>query len=256
MSKSIAVVTGANGGFGRELARLISRESGIDEIWAIARNEEKLADLRKELGDVIKPISLDLSQRSSIAAFSEMLAAEDVKIRFLVNNAGYSKFCSFEDISIDETLNMIDLNVSALVALGLTAIPYMEKGSRILNIASQCSFFPLPYQNVYSATKAFVRNYTRSLNVELKTKGITATAVCPGWMKTGLMDRGDIGAGKNVTNFFGIKPADVVAKKALRDAKKGRDMSTYGIYVKLTHLLSKLLPQRWMMKFWCMQQGY
>lgn len=72
-----------------------------------------------------------------------------------------------------------------------------EKGSHILNIASQASFQPLPYQNIYSSTKAFVRNYTRALNVELREKGITATAVCPGWMKTGLYDRGIIDAKKS-----------------------------------------------------------
>jgi len=92
---------------------------------------------------------------------------------------------------------MIDLNISGVVAMGLVCIPHMKKGSHILNIASQASFQPLPYQNIYSSTKAFVRNYTRALNVELREKGITATAVCPGWMKTGLYDRGIIDAKKS-----------------------------------------------------------
>ena len=108
-------------------------------------------------------------------------------VKYLINNAGFAKFCSYDDISVEESLNLIDLNIGAVVALGLVCIPHMENGSHIINIASQASFFPLPYQNIYSSTKAFVRNYTRALNVELKEKGIRATAVCPGWMKTGLL---------------------------------------------------------------------
>lgn len=254
--KNIVIVTGAGGGFGREFMRLIAAENGIDEIWAIARNEKALNEVREELGAVVRPIPLDLSKRESLREIEDMLKNESPKVSYLVNNAGYSKFCSFDGQTAEETLNMIDVNISAVVALGLIAIPFMERDSRILNIASQSAFFPLPFQNVYSATKVFVRHYTRSLNVELKSKGITATAVCPGWMRTGLMDRGDIGAAKNVTNFFGMKPTDKVAAKAFRDAKKGKDMSTYGLYVKFTHLLSKLLPQRLMMKFWCIQQKY
>ncbi len=256
MSKNIAIVTGANGGFGREFMRLLAAEQGIDEIWAIARNEQTLAEIAGEIGSRVRTFSLDLSRRDSITAVEQQLRLETPNIMYLVNNAGYTKFCAFDGQSTLETLNMIDVNISATVGLGLACIPYMSKGGHILNIASQSAFFPLPYQNVYSASKAFVRNYTRALNVELKPLGISATAVCPGWMKTGLMDRGDIGADKNVTNFFGMKPTDKVAAKALRDAKRGRDMSTYSIYVKLTHLLSKLLPQRLMMKFWCIQQKY
>lgn len=149
---------------------------------------------------------------------------------------------------------MIQLNIHAVVALGLICIPKMSKGSHIVNIASQASFFPLPYQNVYSSTKAFVRNYTRALNVELKDKGICATAVCPGWMKTNLFDRGLIGAKKGTTNFTGMVTPDVVAKKALKDTDKNRDMSVYGFYVKSTHVLSKLMPQKLMMKIWMIQQ--
>ena len=130
----------------------------------------------------------------------------------------------------------------------------MDHGSHMINIASQASFFPLPYQNIYSSTKAFVRNYTRALNVELKDKGIHATAVCPGWMKTGLFDRGVIGAQKGTNHFSGMVTPDVVAAKALRDAKKENDISVYGLYVKTTHLLSKFIPQKLMMKVWLRQQ--
>lgn len=151
---------------------------------------------------------------------------------------------------------MIDVNCCAPVALTLLALPYMRRGSHILNISSQASFQPLPYQNVYSSTKAFLRNYTRALNVELKEKGISATAVCPGWMRTALYQRAKIGAEKTVNNFFGMVMPDKVAKKALLDAKKNRDMSVYSIYTKVCHVAAKVLPQKTVMKIWMMQQRF
>lgn len=137
----------------------------------------------------------------------------------------------------------------------LASIPYMAKGSHIINIASQAAFQPLPYQNVYSSTKAFVRNYSRALNVELKGTGISVTAVCPGWVRTALYDRAIIGADKATTKFVGMVSPEHVAAKALRDAKRNKDISVYGIHTKLAHTAAKILPQRVMMKIWLMQQG-
>lgn len=252
--KSIAIITGANGGLGKEFVKLLSTENGVEEIWAIARNGEKLSELKREFCGKIRTFSMDLSDRKNYTEFERVLKESSISVKYLINNAGFAKFCSYDDISVEESLNMIDLNVNAVVAIGLICIPYIENGSYIINIASQASFFPLPYQNIYSSTKAFVRNYTRALNVELKDKGISAIAVCPGWMKTGLFDRGVIGAKKGTNNFSGMVSPDVVAKKALKDAKKGKDISVYGLYVKLTHLLSKLMPQKMMMKVWLGQQ--
>lgn len=253
-TKLISIVTGANSGLGKEFVKLLLNEQEVTEIWAIARNEETLKQLSDEYGSKIRTFSMDLSDRGSISDIGRELAQSNVTVKYLVNNAGFAKFCSYDDLSINESLNMIDVNISAVVALGLTCIPYMDHGSHMINIASQASFFPLPYQNIYSSTKAFVRNYTRALNVELKDKGIHATAVCPGWMKTGLFDRGVIGAQKGTNHFSGMVTPDVVAAKALRDAKKGKDISVYGLYVKSTHLISKLIPQILMMKVWLRQQ--
>lgn len=252
---SIALVTGAAGGFGRELVKLLLQEPGLDEIWCVARSKDKLDALRGELGEKIVPIPLDLTQRDSLTALQARLEGERPDLRFLVNNAGFDKFGPYDAVDVDTSLNMIDLNVSAVVALGLTAIPYMGRGSHILNVASQAAFFPLPYMDLYAATKVFVRHYTRALHVELKDKGISATAVCPGWMKTGLFDRAQTGADKTVRSFAGLTTPDKVAAKALRDAKRGKDMSTCGLFVKATHVASKLVPQRLAMKVWTLSQG-
>lgn len=252
--KPIAIVTGASGGMGLEFVRLLAKKEELDEIWVIARSADKLEAVKGEIGSRIQCFPMDLSNLENIKKFGSQEELKDCNIKYLINNAGFAKFCSYDDLSLEESINMIDLNVSGVVAMGLVCIPHMEKGGRIINIASQASFQPLPYLNIYSSTKAFVRSYTRALNVELKDRGVTATAVCPGWMKTGLFARGLIGARKEVKNFVGMVTPDVVAKKALSDADQGKDMSVYGFYVKMCHLIAKVLPQKVMMKLWLIQQ--
>lgn len=252
--KNIAVITGASSGFGKEFVKLMLKEPGIDEIWAIARNEEKLSKSANENSGNIKTFSIDLSDIERILEFKDTLKKENPNILFLFNNAGFAKFCSYGELGIKASVNMIDLNCKGVVAMGLACIPYMKKGSHIVNVSSQSSFQPLPYMNIYSATKAFVRNYSRALSVELKGKGISVTAVCPGWMDTSFFDRAEIGAKKSINNFSKMAMPDKVAIKAVKDAKKRKDMSVYSVYVKMSHVIAKILPQKTMMKIWLMQQ--
>ena len=113
---NIAIITGATGGFGREFIKLLLKKENIDEIWAIARNNDNLLKLRDEFGDKIKIFSYDLSNLDCIKNFQTKLN-NGVKIKYLVNNAGYAKFCSYEDLDIDASLNMINLNVSSVVSM-------------------------------------------------------------------------------------------------------------------------------------------
>jgi len=252
--KTIAIITGASSGFGREFVKLLAKERTVDEIWAVARDKEKLQRLGRQFKKKLKTFSVDLSDKEELKNFASVIQDANVNIRYLINNAGYGKFGSYNNLTLDESVNMIDLNISAVVQMGLVCIPYMRKGSHIINIASQASFQPLPYLNLYSATKAFVRNYSRALHIELRDKGITVTAVCPGWMRTSFFDRAEIGAAKSVKKFAGMKTPDKVAARALADAKRGRDISVYGVYVRCAHLAAKLLPQRFMMEVWLRQQ--
>lgn len=245
MKKKIAIITGASGGIGKEFCRYIYEE--VDEIWAIARNEKKLANLREELGDKMIPISKNLSRTEDVKSIEKMLEEANVNISYLINNAGVAKMGSYEDFSVEEIESTIHINCSAVAVLCTMCIPYMQAGSRILNISSSSSFQPLPYLNLYAATKVFVRSYSRSLNVELKKKGITVTAVCPGWVDTELLMK-EIN-GKPV-KFPGIVTAERVARVALRDAKKGKDMSVCSWYFKFEHVLTKLFSQKTAMRAW------
>ena len=183
-----------------------------------------------------------------------MLKAEQVCIRYLVNNAGYGKFGAYSDLSAEQSRNMIDLNISGVVETALVSLPFMHRGSHMINIASLASTVPLPYLNIYAASKAFVRNYSRALNIELKPRDISVTAVCPGWMDTGFIANAQTGAKKSPTVFAAITKPDVVAAKALRDAKCGKELSVYGFFPKLTYAAAKLLPQKCIMQSWMRMQ--
>jgi len=178
MNKRISIITGASGGIGKEFTRMMLAEE-IDEIWAIARNKDKLIALRNECGDKVIVISKDLTNSTELHSMKMMLEEEKPIIAYLINNAGVARMGSYKDFSVAEIEASIYINCSAAAVLCSICIPYMERGSRILNISSASSFQPLPYLNLYAATKAFVRSYSRSLNVELKDTGITSIAVCP-----------------------------------------------------------------------------
>lgn len=252
--KKIAIVTGASSGLGKEFTRLLVADAQLEEIWAIARNKEQLDKLQQEFGEKVRTFSMDLSDENILAGFPAILKKELPHIAVLVNNAGYAKFGSYDDLSIGESLNMIRLNCEAVVAVTLACIPYMQAGDHILNVASVASFQPLPYQNIYSSTKAFVRNYSRALNAELRDRKITVTAVCPGWIKTNLYARAQTGAKKATHKFAGMVTPDKVACKALKDARRGKDMSVYGLYAGFIHIAAKILPQKTMIRLWLRQQ--
>jgi short-subunit dehydrogenase len=246
MQKTIAIITGASGGIGKEFSKLILLEN-VDEIWAIARSREKLAQLQNELGERIITISKDLTNSAELSLIGKMLEEQQPIVAYLINNAGIAKMGSYKDFSIEEIQTTVNINCSAFAVLCTLCIPYMRKGSRILNISSAASFQPLPYLNLYSATKVFERYYSRALNVELKKKGITATAVCPSWVDTDLLMKEMKG---QRVKFPGLVSAKKVAEKALQDAKKGKDMSICTWQVKFEHFLTKIFPQKASMRTW------
>ncbi len=246
MKRRIAIITGATGGIGKAFTRLLIQED-IDEIWAVARNKDKLSALKNEFGSRIFAISKDLSSFDELESIREMLEANKPTVAYLINNAGIARMGNSSGFSAEEIDSSVSINCAAPAALCSLCIPYMEKGSRILNISSVASFQPLPNLNLYAASKAFLRSYSRSLHYELKPCGITSTAVCPGWVDTELLKKEANGI---PIKFPGIVSAEKVALKALRDAKKGKDISVCTLFAKWEHLLAKILPQRLCMAMW------
>ena len=247
MKKRIAIVTGASGGLGKEFVAIMVNEE-IDEIWCVARNTQKLNMLKEEYGNKVVPLSFDLSEPESINSIKILLEKEHPVITYLINNTGIGENLSpFKEFSLEKINNIIQINCNTVVSLCAVCIPFMQEGSRILNISSQSSFQPVPYLNLYAATKVFVRSFTRALNFELKEAGIFATAVCPGWIDTEMLPK--TLNGKKI-KYPGLVSPKRVAAEALSDAKKKKDMSVCTLYVKYMHLLSKIFPQKTIMKNW------
>lgn len=244
--KKIAIITGATGGIGQEFVRQILRYD-LDEVWAVGRSETKLKEICHTYGERIITVVADLSEISGIEKIERMLSEQKPEVRFLINNAGLAKMADYKEYTKEEIVRMIDVNCKTPVLLCNICIPYMKPGSNILNIASASAFQPNPYINLYAASKAFERNYSRALNVELNGTGITVTAVCPGWVDTELLPK-ELN-GRNV-KYPGMVTAEKVVRTALKDAEKKRDMSVCSLFVKCQHMNVKFMPQRLVMKIW------
>ena len=253
----IAIVTGASSGMGREFVKQVSKKEKFDEIWVIARRKEALESLKKEVKAKIRPITLDLQNSESFETYKKLLAEEKPEVALLANIAGYGKFGKYDEISLEDCLGMIDLNCKALVAMSQLTIPYMKRGSKILQLDSLSAFQPVPYLNVYGSSKSFVLSYSRALNRELKTKGIRVMSVNPGWVKTEFFDHATKSSNDAITYFNVMYDAKDVIKTAIRDLyHTKKDVSIHGFQIKAQVLLVKLLPHKIVMEIWMKQQKH
>ena len=254
MNKKIAVITGASSGMGREFAVQIAVEGGLDELWVVARRAERLEELKKELeqnGLLVRPMALDLTSEDSVRQMQSVLAEEQPKVEILVNASGFGKYGTYRDLTDQEITQMIDLNCKSVVKMTYAVLPYMQSGGRVLILGSASAFQPLPEFNMYASTKAFVVHFSRALNVELKSRGITVTCVCPGYVRTEFFrvaqETANPDTCKNFTPMY--EPEDVI-RKALKDSKKGKDLSVLGLNTKLKRMSGKLLPSKLVMAVW------
>lgn len=249
----IAVITGASSGMGKEFVTRLCAINSFDEVWLIARRKERLEQLAKELDTPAHIVPLDLTSNAAFDEYDALLKEQKPEISVLVNASGYGKFEAFENIKLSEQLDMIDLNDKALVAITYLSLPYMKKGSQVYQIGSLSSFQPVPYISVYGATKAFVLSFTRAVNAELRHTGIKMMAVCPGWVKTEFFDRAVLDESV-ITYYNKFFTAEQVVTRALKDMKKGKDVSVVGPSIRAQVLLTKILPHRLVMKIWLKQQ--
>lgn len=248
----IAVITGASSGMGREFALRLDREESFDELWVIARRRERLEALAGEVKAKVRAIPLDLTKKESLDTYKALLEEVKPEIAVLVNAGGFGRFGKFTDISLEDQLEMIDLNDKALVSMTYLTLPYMKAGSRIYEIGSLSAFQPVPYIGVYAASKAFVLSFSRALGKELEKDKIRVLAVCPGWVRTNFFDRA--ATDDTITYYNKYVTAEQVVDRALRDMKKGKDASVCSASVRAQVRLTKLLPHRLVMSIWCRQQ--
>ena len=245
--KRIALITGASSGLGRCFVRQIGeRYPSLQEIWVIARRRERLESLRKELafktpGIKLRILELDLSEQTSFAVLSACFREECPRLRLLVNAAGLGHAGRIGEQQLDKICEIIDVNCRALMAVTRICLPYLEKGSRVIELASGSAFAPQPGFAAYAASKACVLSFSRALQEELRPLGILVTAVCPGPVRTEFFRAGGISLSP-VKKKFLADPEQVV-RRALSDSAKGRALSVYGFSMRLFYLAAGVLPQ-------------
>lgn len=253
--KNIAIITGASSGMGKQFVKKLDNE-GFDEIWAIAREKEPLEALQTECKTKIVPFCWDLTKEESFVALRDLLDTEKPNVLWLCSCAGFGKFGAVNEICINQTQDMIDLNCKAYVKITEFVLPYMKEGARIVHIASMAAFQPTAYMATYGATKAFTLSYARALRQELKPRGISVTCVCPYWTKTHFFDVARKTECKKdaICYFATMYDPDKVINRAIKDAKKRKEISIYGFKSKAQSILVKMFPHRFVMWVWRKQQ--
>ena len=246
--RSIAIVTGASSGVGREFVRQLDAGGAgpIDEIWLIARNQDKLAQIAVETTTVTRVFPLDLTDPAAYYTLGDALsdATDDGKlyVQLLVNSAGFGTAGTFAEVGADANAQMVRLNCLATVQMCSIVLPYLRPGSRIINLASMAGTLPLPGFATYSATKAFVLNFSRALDEELSEVGIRVTAVCPKWMKTGFFDHLGPRSAYESMMVIGTEKPEAAVRKALVASTLGRPVCVPSPDMKAAYALLQIIP--------------
>lgn len=245
------IITGASSGLGQEFTRQLLREFPDTEcVWLIARRKDRLEEAAKMLSAVqTELLALDLCDAASFAYIEEKLRLEHPNITVLVNCAGCGYLGEVGEMPTATQTRMVDLNLRALTALTNMAVPYMRKGARIINVSSIASFCPNPRMTVYSSSKAYVSSFTLGVAEELRRRGITATAVCPGPMATEFLEVGGITGNSRMFQNLPYCDQVKVVSGTLRAAKQGRTFYTPRAFYKFYRLLAKAMPHELLVKF-------
>ena len=248
----IAIITGASSGMGREFVYALDKDEQFDELWVIARRRERLEALQEKVRARVRVMALDLFEEESFDVMRAALEAEQPEVAVLVNAAGFGVFGPFAERDLQTQLRIIDLNSRALTAMCYVCLPYLKEGSRIYNMGSMSSWQPVPYINVYGASKAYVLSFSRALSQELKPRGVRVMAVCPGWIKTEFFDHAV--TDDTICYYNRFYPPEPVIEKALQDMKKGKLTSVLGFPERMQARAVKFLPVKMVMGTWCKQQ--
>lgn len=247
--KSI-IITGASSGLGREYFLACHRIFPDARFYLVARRADRLAETAALCADAdCRLVECDLTSDEGKKSFSELLRADKPNVLMLINNAGYGKLGCVAELSPEVQEGMVELNCASLTRLTAEVIPYMERGSSIINVSSIASFAPTPRMTVYSSTKAYVSAFSKGLREELKPKKIGVLAVCPGPMRTEFLGVAEI-TDENSSAFRNLpySHAPDVAYKSVKAAIRGKGFYTPGGLYKLYRVLAKLLPHSLVMK--------
>lgn len=250
---NVAIITGASSGIGKEFAYQIDAAYGkIDEIWLVARNKEKLNHLAEELRHNSRVFAIDITNAIGLERLENAVKKNKAVVRMLVNCAGYGIMGPFAEQDRKEQTGMIRLNCEALTNITHRMLPYMKRGSRIIQMASCAAFLPQENFAVYAASKAFVLRFSQALQMELKEREIYVTSVCPGPVDTPFFEIAERNGKTLAIKKKFMVPAEKVVQKALADSMHQKSKSVYSLPIMGMELLSKAVPHEILLR--CLHQ--
>ncbi|HEX8355715.1 MAG TPA: SDR family oxidoreductase [Pyrinomonadaceae bacterium] len=230
-SKMTALVTGASGGIGEELARLFAADA--HDLVLVARSRDRLASLAEELrakhGVSARVLAADLSRPESPREIFEELRGAGVSVDALVNNAGFGSYGLFAETDLKHEVDLLQVNVSALTHLTKLFLPAMLARRRgyVMNVASTAAFQPGPLMAVYYASKAYVLSFSEALSNECEGTGVRVSALCPGPTETGFVAAAGLGDSKLFDR--GAMDARTVAEAGYRGLLAGKALVIPGL---------------------------
>jgi uncharacterized protein len=248
--KQYVLITGASSGIGYEMAQQLAALKY--NLILTARSKDKLAAMQQELsskyGIAVQYIAKDLGKTDQAVELYYDIKSADLNVSHLVNNAGFGNYGNFVDTSLEEELNMIDLNISSLVILTKLFAKDMaaRKSGRIMNVSSVLAFLPFPYMSVYSATKSFVLAFSETLAAELEGTGVVVTTLAPGTTETAF-----VSPEMRETNLLKSNkptPVKTVATEGVKLLLHGKGKKIVGFQNRFNSILAKIVPSAVMMK--------
>jgi short-subunit dehydrogenase len=246
-----AIVTGASSGIGEQFARILTQRGY--QVVLVARSADRLEEIAGRLGEKARPLPADLSDRNDRASLLDRVTALGLTPDILVNNAGLSTLGVVAKSVPEKELNLVEVDVAAVVDLCSRILPGMVERNRgaILNVASVAAFGPLPGQAAYGAAKAFVLSYTHSMRGELRGTDVTVTALCPGPVDTGFGEAAGFSkeeADAALPRVMWV-PADKVALAGIDGLAAGKAVVVPGLANRISSSLFRVAPPELMLPF-------
>ncbi|NUQ81244.1 MAG: SDR family oxidoreductase [Bacteroidetes bacterium] len=243
-----ALITGASGGIGLELARVHASKG--DHLVLVARSADRLSALKSELEQRWKVrvtfFATDLSLPDAARTIYNELKNQSISVDYLINNAGFGEFGFFHETNWEREEKMIQLNITTLTQFTKLFLKDMvARGSgRIMNVASTAAFQPGPTMAVYYATKAYVLHFSEAVNNEVRDKGVTVTALCPGPTESGFQEAASL-KGSRLVSLRRFPSSESVAKYGYKAMMKGKAVAIHGGLNVLLTFTVRLTP-RWL----------
>lgn len=244
--RTTALITGGSAGIGLELARQFATHG--HDLVLVARHRDALeaaaGSLEGKYGVKVSALAFDLADPDSPQRLFDAVRSEGIHVDYLVNNAGFGLGGEFADTDVNTELDMIQVNMAAVVHLTKLFMQPMlkEKSGRIMNVASTAAFQPGPLMSIYYASKAFLLSFSEALAEELRNTGVTVTCLCPGATATGFAERAGISNSRLFTKV-GVQKAEDIGVYGYAAMMRGERVAIAGMRNKVMIQAERLAPR-------------